>query len=176
MSRPLRKQLQNPVFRRWMTINPQWYHPAIPTHGNWRVYVQPKKKGPWGKVKKDFRKYSEAYKWMMANLHKYHDIAISSKMPQFMPPQEAYQVVVLKKVKGRTRRVRVTRYRSVLPDAPSNHHWCSFCRRMTKFAYYKKHHAMPSWVLGLEKHCEICGAGLNLAVTPRRTWITLGVK
>jgi hypothetical protein len=142
MSKPLRKQLQDPIFRKWMAKAPR----NREGHENWRVYVQKKKKGRWYKLKRDFATYKEAYLWVMKHLGDYHDIALSSKVWQYWPPRNA---------RGRT----------VLPEMKPHDEWCTFCRRITSFKYFKRHHNIQPWFVdpGM-RYCEICGARYVYAV------------
>lgn len=143
MSKRMTKQLKDPTFRKWMAKVPR---NRIPGSKNWRIWVQKKKGGRWYKLKVDFATYKEAYTWFAKNLNKYHDIALTSKVTQYRPPADD---------KGRT----------VLPPSNPQDWWCSFCRRMTTFKYFSKHHAIPDYyLLPYEKYCEICGGRMAFAV------------
>jgi hypothetical protein len=143
----LRKQLKDPIFRKWFAMPPR-VRPTAARTPEWFIYVQAEKGGPWRR--KEARTYKEGYKWVAKNLKNYHDIALSNKRVCFKPP------VVRDKMLGKKR------YH--FPDDPDpKSHWCGFCRRLTRFAYFRKHHAMPKWVDDSVRRCNICGARYETA-------------
>lgn len=145
----LRKQLKDPIFRAWMAKQPR--KDTNPPHDNWRVYVQREKGGRW--ARKDFHTYKEAYRFVLQNINKFHDMALSSKLYAFRPPI----------VRNKTTNKKAFHY----PEAPGSK-WCPFCRRMTKFKWFSRHHNVKSCYCGQFKQCEICGA--NVKFTQMREW------
>lgn len=137
-SPPLRLQLQDPVFRQWMARSP--LRKSRPDgHKNWRVYVKVKRKSGWRKVKNDFATYKEAYAFLAKHHKDVYDIAICSKLPKYAPP------------------VNEDGHTVIYPSPHPNDWWCGFCRRVTRFKYFKKHH-IGRFMSPNERHCEICGA------------------
>lgn len=46
--------------------------------------------------------------------------------------------------------------------------WCPYCRRWTRFGYFRRHHALQIAAIPTdEKRCCVCGCGIKLA---RRGW------
>ena len=109
----------------------------------WLIYAKKKAKGPWSRAEVDT--YEKAYAWAMRNLDEYYDIVISSRRQAFRPP-------LLKK--GGENHFWPT---------PVGHVWCTYCRRPTRFLYFKSHHAIPAKypLLDYEKRCSICGIQLR---------------
>lgn len=138
----LRKQLKDPVFRKWFSQAPRETQTAAATPP-WFVYVQEKKGGPWRRA--EVSSWIEGYRFVARNIKRFHDMALSHKRQEFRPP-------VVRDHSGRRR------YH--LPEAPG-HVWCGFCRRMTLFRYFSRHHAMPEWANGGVRRCSICGASLS---------------
>ena len=132
----LREQLGDPIFRKWFMRNPQ-------LSKNWRVYIQKEEGGPWTHT--DVASWKEGYELVAKKLKKVHDISLNHKLKESNPP-------VVKKLGKRA---------YYFPDTSDmdlvNHHWCTFCRRMTKFAYFKKHHNLPPYLNPAELRCRICG-------------------
>lgn len=125
--------LKDPVYKKWAQKPPKLT--AKGTQDPWRVFVL-KPNGKW--AKKDFPTYAKAFNWMAKNLGKYPDIVIHSKRQRFKPPVVRY--------KGK---------KTYWPS-PRGYRWCPYCRRPTKFKYFKSHHAQPLMVPWY-KRCHVCG-------------------
>lgn len=140
----LREQLKDPLYRKWFATPPRVKNGAA-TSPPWIVYVQKEEGGPWSRA--EFDKWSDGYRFVARNLKRYHDMALHHKRQEFRPP------VVSQHGKRKY----------LLPEAPG-HHWCGYCRRVTRFGYFQRHHAMPKWtwgdVLAAERRCIICGIRL----------------
>lgn len=147
MASTLRKQLKDPAFRAWMKKTPR--KNRRPGYKNWRVFVQKKKNGPWARV--DFHTYEEALAFLLPKIEDktFYDGAIASKWWTFKPPK-----------------VRVKGSGSIKLHMPPgldepNAWWCPFCRRVTTFTWFKRHHNMKSYLCGQTKQCHICGAPMK---------------
>lgn len=169
--------LEDKVYRKFFTtpvrLPPQ--HPlAAP---QWRVHVQRESDGRWGH--KDFRKYSQAFKFLKPYLKTCHDATIQSRGIAYDPP---------------TRWVRVTRggkpilipdphsgemvpkikkidWIPKLPEGEDQHVWCPYCRRPTVFTWFSKHHAFGSsgtFDPSLRR-CTICGSSERLVIWNARS-------
>lgn len=138
----LKEQLRDPLFRRWFATPPPLKRDTARTPP-WYVYVQRTEGGPWART--EVADYVTGYRYIASHLKKFHDMALSHKRQQFRPP-------VVKQGKKR-------RYH--YPPADTGHTWCPFCRRMTVFRYFAKHHSLPKWASNQERRCTICGARLE---------------
>lgn len=144
----LRQQLKDPVYRKWFATPPK-SRPSAARTPEWYIYIQPEAGGPWKRG--EAKTYIQAYKYVAKNIKKYHDMAISHKRATFKPP------VVRDKTLNRKRY-------HIPKDSEPHTFWCGFCRRVTKFRYYAKHHAMPGLsVDDSERRCMICGARKSFA-------------
>lgn len=137
----LREQLEDPIFKKWFKLEPREKKTAA-VSPPWYVYVQLKQDGPWRRA--EFASWKDGYKYVKKNLKKVHDISLTHKRREFRPP------VVTK----------LGRRRYHLPSAPG-HIWCGYCRRMVRFAYFARHHALPKWASSGERRCSICGIRLD---------------
>lgn len=155
----LRKQLKDPIFAAWMKKQPR--RDVNPGHKNWRVFVKRKKKGPWARV--DFETYAEAYKWLMPKLGDFYDASITSKLYCFAPPKI--------KEHGRVRFYYPgERWGDKAPLNEKGAWWCPFCRRVTRFKWFRAHHNMKPWYCGGERQCEICAAPLKWTSPRTAKW------
>jgi hypothetical protein len=139
----LREQLQDPIFKKWFSTPPRERVDAAMTPP-WYVYVQTKVDGPWARA--EFKSWKKGYKWLKRHLKDYHDMSLTHKRQEFQPP-------VVRE--GGKRRYH-------LPPAPG-HIWCGYCRRMTRFAYFGRHHAFGRRKGGVnsgDRRCSICGIRL----------------
>lgn len=134
----LRTQLKDPVFRKWFATPPKEKATAAKS-APWYLYVQKIEGGPWQRA--EVQSYVQGYKFIAKNISKFHDMALSHKRTQFQPPV--------------VRDAQTGRRKHHLPDAAGV--WCPFCRRMTRFRYFARHHAMPSWANPDDRRCSICG-------------------
>lgn len=139
----LRKQLKDPVYRKWFAQPPKETKTASVTPP-WFVYVQEKKGGPWRRA--EVSSWIQGYRFVVKNINVYHDMSLSHKRQEFRPP-----IVVDDSGKRKYR----------LPEAPG-HFWCTLCRRMTKFGFFARHHAFPRGGANSgERRCAICGITLR---------------
>ena len=154
MSHTLKQQLEDPIFRAWMMKTPR--RDTNPPYKNWRVLIRRKKKGSWARV--EFNTYQEALAWTLKHLDDYHDMAITSKLYAFRPP------VVTEKATGKKR------YH--FPPGLNNPSswWCPFCRRITRFRFFKTHHNMKSYYCGQTKQCEFCAAPVKFTAMKEWKW------
>jgi len=136
----LREQLRDPIFKKWFSLEPR--EPVMATNTPpWFIYVQEIEGGPWRRA--ECKSWKKGYKFVRKNIKKYHDISLTHKRREFRPPV--------------VRQLGKRKYH--LPSAPG-HVWCPYCRRLTRFAYFKRHHAFRSGVNGGERRCSICGVRL----------------
>lgn len=138
----LREQLQDPIYRKWFSMPPKEAVSHL-TSPQWWVYVQKKPGGRWRRA--ECSSWKQGYKFIAANIKKYNDMALVHKRQEFQPPV----------VRDAGKR----RYH--FPTALPNHNWCTYCRRMTRFTFFARHHAMPEWADSGEKRCSICGVRLK---------------
>jgi len=162
----LRELLEDKVYREFFTTMPQMPRNLHPDAMPWRVYVQRKMDGPWGK--REFHTYKEAFKFLKPHIKTTYNAAIQSKGIQFEAPFKVYRLVKggkpLLDANGKQRYRRVVWVPQLdLTDAP--HLWCPYCRRPTVFSWFSKHHAFPKGsVFDLSlRRCAICGASERLA-------------
>jgi hypothetical protein len=147
----LREQLKDPIFRAWFAKPPKEVQTAA-VSPPWYVYVQKVEGGPWSRT--EVGSYVQGYRFIARNLKKFHDMALSHKRREFKPP-------VVRDGSGKRK------YH--LPEAPG-HLWCPYCRRMTRFGYFRRHHAMPPWSNSGERRCMICGIRLEAVSALQRRW------
>lgn len=134
----LKDQLKDPVYRKWFATPPKRREDPSPS-APWFVYVQKKKGGKWRRA--EVKTYVEGYKYIARNINKYHDMALCHKRREFQPP--------VVRVDGKRK------YK--LPGQEHGYYWCPYCRRMTRFRRFAKHHAMPVWASPDDRRCSICG-------------------
>jgi phage pi2 protein 07 len=150
----LRKQLKDPIFAAWMAKTPRKDRNPAENIKNWRVLVQKEKGGRWARA--EFYTYDEAYAWVMKNLEKYHDLVLTSKLYPFKPP------IIRNKVTNKKH--------FYYPGTSTGEKWCPFCRRMSKFGWFKKHHNVKAYTCGQTKQCHTCGAGIKFANIREWKW------
>jgi len=148
MTATLRKQLKDPIFRAWMLKTPRMNKRE--GYKNWRCFVQRKKKGPWARV--DFETYEEALKFLLPKIldKTFYDGAVASKWWTYRMPR------VRNKATGQVG----VHFPEGTGNKP-NEWWCPFCRRVTTFTWFKRHHNMKSYLCGQSKQCHICGAPIK---------------
>lgn len=131
--------LKNDLYKAWLKKIPK----VNAGHSDpWTVFVL--SDGRWSK--RTFPRYTQAYNFMVRNLKEYDDIVIHSNRVSFKPPVVKY--------KGK---------KQYWPS-PRGFRWCPYCRRPTRFAYFRKHrnHKM---VEPYVKRCSVCGIrGENIPV------------
>jgi hypothetical protein len=125
--------LKDPIYKKWIMTPPKMN--SVGTTNPWRVFVQ-KKEGGWARV--DFPSYAKAFNWMKNNLKNYEDATIHCKRTRFKPPVVKY------------------RGKKQYWPCPPGYRWCGYCRRPTKFLYFKRHHNQPI-IVSYYKRCHICG-------------------
>ena len=132
----------------------------------WVVYVQREMDGPWGK--KEFWRYSEAFKFFRAWLKKgAHDLAINNKRYGFEPPQRFARIrgKFVKGSDGVTRQaVKAITWQPKLEPGDGEHHWCKYCRRPTVFKFYSRHKRLGV-VDQTVPRCCICGSSARIALS-----------
>src|SRR5690606_21006339 len=136
----LREQLQDPIYKKWFSTPPR-EEPSAAKSPPWWVYVQTKPGGRWRRA--EFTSWKAGYKYIAKNITTYNDMALVRKRQEIKPPV--------------VRHMGKRKYH--LPMA-QGHVWCGYCRRLTRFSYFKKHHALPKWANSGERRCNICGIRL----------------
>lgn len=137
---------RDPLFRKWMGQVPK-----IRDYGRtppWVVYVQREQGGGWARA--EFKKYKKGLKFVLKNLDKYHDMALSHRRHDFKPPRVSKDNRTWYHLGISTEEV------SFLPERPT-HRWCGYCRRPTVFRFFSKHHSLPYCPSDVRR-CTICGA------------------
>ena len=144
MQMTLREQLQDPIFKKWFKLEPREEKTAAGTPP-WYVYVQFKQDGPWSRA--EFKSWKAGYKYVKKMLKdkRVHDVSLTHKRREFRPPVVS----------------QLGKRRYHLPSAPG-HYWCGYCRRMTRFLSFGKHHAFQRQrVISGDRRCMICGIRLE---------------
>lgn len=139
---PLKEQLRDPIFRRWMTKTPRLRN--IGSSEPWCVFVQKSVEGGW--ARKLFPEYREAYRFIAARINDFPDLTLNSRRQLFKPP-----IIIGDKGKPVYRLPQL----KLAPDAP--HQWCPYCRRLSIFKPFARHHALPGMLLRYIPRCMICG-------------------
>jgi hypothetical protein len=139
---PLKQQLKDPLFRKWMMKIPK-----IKVAGSsepWCVYVQKSVDGAW--ARKLFPEYRDAYRFVALHINDFPDLTLNSRRQLFKPP-------IIIGPKGK-----LIYHLPNLPYAPDDpHRWCPYCRRLTMFKPFAKHHALNGMLLRYIERCVICG-------------------
>lgn len=135
---PLSELLQDPIFRKWSSLEPP--HKGYEL---WRVYVQRKKRGPW--ARRDFKSWKKAHKFWLKHRDEWYDSALICRNGNYKPP-----VVKV----GKKRRYAPITWRL-------GHHWCEYCRRPTVFKVFYRHHMRPGHTIMQVPRCTICGISLQ---------------
>lgn len=140
---PLLDQLKaDKLYRKWMAKNPKL---TVVANGQpWVVYVQKEVDGGW--ARKLFPKYREAYAFMKRRIHDFPDLTINSRRQPFKPP-----IIIGPKGKPVYRLPQLL----IAPDVA--HQWCPYCRRLSIFKCFSKHHAFPGLTIRYIDRCVICG-------------------
>jgi hypothetical protein len=131
----------------------------------WRVYIQRQIDGPW--AKKDLPTYGQAFALFKRYRPDIHDAAIVSRAVAFPPPHRLVRikgVYVVNRRGIKTQKIKLVVWKPSLPAEEQAHHWCSYCRRPTVFAYFRIHHAFGKEVdFGADtvRRCTICGIRLE---------------
>ena len=172
----LRELLQDPVYKQWFRKPPNLGDQFVPSGRPWRVYIQrqvtpDRPEGKWGRA--DFQSYAKAANFLIGHLRSgAHDGALTCPSHAFHPPvlvsKEPKRVLVTVQLRGgKTKKVRRYAYQRYYWRPAMElygHQWCPYCRRPTVFAYFSRHHALPTNLcLPYELRCSICGV--------RRTFI-----
>lgn len=139
---PLSEQLKSDkLFRKWMAKTPK-----LTTHGAtdpWAIYIQRDVDGGW--ARKLFQEYRDAYSFIARRINDFPDLTLNCRRQSFKPP-------IIIGPKGRPV-YRLPQLR-VAPDFP--HQWCPYCRRLSIFKPFSKHHAMSVQLRYIDR-CMICG-------------------
>lgn len=163
--------LEDKAYREFFTTKPS-SPPAHPLASPpWRVYIQRRLDGPW--ARRDFRTYTQAFKFIRPHLKTCHDGAIQSKGVAYRPPGRLVRVtrngapIMVKMTDGTyTQKTKFVEWRPHLPEGEGVHHWCPYCRRPTVFRWFSNHHAFPKGSVfdpSLTR-CIICGASERLVI------------
>lgn len=144
---PLKEQLRDRLFRKWMAKEPQLK--VVGRTAPWVVYVQRDVDNSW--ARKLFLEYREAYQWVAAHLHDFPDLTLNCKRQSFKPP-----IIIGDKDKPVYRLPEL----KFVPDFP--HIWCPYCRRLSIFKSFSRHHAINTRAyLRYIDRCMICGIPLS---------------
>lgn len=132
----------------------------------WVVYVQREPEGPWGK--KEFWKYTEAFKFFAAWLKKgAHDLAINNKRYGYEPPLRFARIrgrYVVGSDGVRRQATKEIPWKPRLQEGDVEHHWCKYCRRPTVFKFYSRHKRLGT-VDPTVPRCCICGSSARIALS-----------
>lgn len=168
---PMSELIKDPTYRKFLETKPKT--PAISRDDKraktppWVVYVQVEVGGPWGK--KEFWKYSEAFKFFRAWMRKgAHDATINNKRVPFDPPERLARIkgkFVLGSDGVRRQATKYIRWVPKLEPEDPTHHWCRYCRRPVVFKYYSRHKRIGV-VDPTVRRCCICGASERIAMLP----------
>jgi hypothetical protein len=163
--------VRDPVYREFLQTKPKvpkhLRDPAIMRTPPWVVYVQRKTGGKWGK--KEFWKYSDAFKFFRAHLKAgAHDAAINNRRIGYEPPHRFVRIrgkykVGTDGVKRQVKKLVWWKPNSALLADEQEHHWCRYCRRPTVFKYYSKHRVLGPCDPEVPR-CTICGASVRIAI------------
>lgn len=152
---PLREQLRDPVFRKWMAKPPKLK--VVGANKPWIVYVQKEVDGGW--ALRRFQEYGDAYRFIAARINDFPDLTLNCGRQQFKPP-----IIVGDSGKLVYRLPQL----QVPPDVP--HIWCPYCRRLSIFKSFSRHHALriigrsgkwQSFPIRYIDRCMICGNALQ---------------
>lgn len=154
--------LQDRIYKEWVRRPPQFRSPPY-TSNPWRCWVQRKHDGPW--AYKDFPTYAQAFNRLIREFKDgAWDGAVgcpsrTSPRPMVkrgMKPLFRDGKPVMDPKNPKQQIMVANRVRWVVPE---NHLWCPYCRRPTRWGYYRRHHAMKSVgnIDGSELRCRICG-------------------
>lgn len=161
--------LEDETYRNWFRRPPTEPALAPGREGGdawpWYVYVLGNQADPhW--ARKPFQNYAGAFGFVRRGLRSFHDMVIVSRRVWFDPPPD----VTRPKKQGRA--FYDWDFRRVWPEADPTYQWCGYCRRPTRFLYFRTHHAFPALtrltpegpvsrrdVMPDRRRCEVCGAG-----------------
>lgn len=167
---PMSELMQDPTYKAFLQTKPRTpkisRDPKWVLTPPWVVYVQRTADGPWGK--KEFWKYSEAFKFFKAWMKNgAHDATINNRRIPTAPPSRLARIKG-KYIKGSDGKMRqATKFvfwkvpAKLAMDQPS-HFWCLYCRRPTIFKFYSKHKRLGV-VDPTVRRCCICGASERIA-------------
>lgn len=166
---PMSELVKDPAYKEFLQQKPRVPRdrPGGILSPPWVVYVQRDVDGKWGK--KEFWKYSEAFKFFRAWLKRgAHDATINNKRYPTAPPHRFVRIrgkyVVGKDGVKRqaTKRVWWKPNAAMMADQPT-HQWCQYCRRPTIFKYFSKHRVIGDCDATVPR-CVICGASVRIAI------------
>jgi hypothetical protein len=161
--------VKDPVYRKFLETQPKTPRitrdKAMMQSPPWVVYIQREVDGSWGK--KEFWKYSEAFKFMRAWLKRgAHDAAINNKRFGFDPPLRFARIrgkYIVGSDGVKRQATKAIPWQPKLGPGDPEHHWCRFCRRPTVFKYFGKHKRLGR-VDPTTPRCSICGASARIAL------------
>lgn len=136
----LRELLKDSNYKKWFLTKPVHHSEfGAPVDGKWRVWAQEEAGGRWSR--KNVTTYAAGVRLISKLLKRgWHDMSLTSGVWQSRPPVVS---------SGGKRRY--------LAIVPRGHEWCGYCRRPTRFIYFKQHHALPWAPLSKEPRCTVCG-------------------
>lgn len=168
---PMSELIKDPVYKEFLQTPPLTPRlsrdPKRMKTPPWTVYVQKEAQGPWGK--KEFWKYSEAFKFLRKALKlKVNDCTINNRRIGFSPPARRVRIkgkfITGSDGVARQATKEVT-WKPKLAPEDEDHHWCRYCRRPTVFKYFKSHKALKGVVIDTTiPRCCICGASIRIAI------------
>ena len=167
---PMSELVKDPVYKRYLQTKPELPGVArskkLALSPPWVVYVQKEIGGPWRK--KEFWKYSEAFKFMAKGLRKgWHDAALNCKRIGFEPPMRFVRIkgkYVVGSDNVRRQATKAVPWKVRLEPGDEDHNWCKYCRRPTVFKFYTKHKRL-GYVDPNVLRCCICGASSRIALS-----------
>ena len=172
---PMSELVKDPVYRKYLETKP--HLPPIARSKKlmvsppWVVYVQKETDGPWGK--KEFWKYSEAFKFLRRALKAgVHDATINCKRIGFHPPTRFVRIkgkYVVGSDGVQRQATKQVIWQPKLGDY-GDHEWCMYCRRPTEFKYYRRHKRLKNlaFIDSSIRRCCICGSSERIAILPQR--------
>jgi hypothetical protein len=167
---PMSELVKDPTYRRFLETKPKTPRfsrdQKMQSSPPWVVYVQREQDGKWGK--KEFWKYSEAFKFFRGWLKKgAHDATINNKRYPTPPPERLVRIKGKFVTDSKGVRRQATKYIKwtprLTPEDPL-HHWCMYCRRPTVFKYFTKHKRLGQMIDPTVRRCCICGASERIAI------------
>ena len=138
----------------------------------WRILFKTHDHPGW--MSRNARTYADAFRFIVPLYKKLEliDGAIVCRRMQFGPPQRIVRIKGKYTKNAQGESIQLTRLVDWKPQIPTDeswHNWCPYCRRPTVFAYFRKHHALPSNKDGKGVdvdpsvlRCSICGASERL--------------
>jgi hypothetical protein len=171
----LAELLDDPKYKQYFTTVPKTLEPSE-GEKPWRVYVQQKSNGPWGK--KEYVRYVDAFKTIRKYIKsgRLHDGTIQSRGIAYGPPERIVKITQGGRPVYHERNgqrilgadglpIQVTKsvlWRPRIEPSEESHTWCTYCRRPVVFRWFLNHHAIKAaglhnMVDTSSRRCTICG-------------------